>query len=80
MFGKKKVKCIDMSTGNLMEPKPVPLWKKVKHISVNTINGQHYSYKDAEFRATDNVLIIKNNKDHVFYNMENVIKYGFELE
>ena len=84
MFGKKQPKTIDMSTGELLGEmfalKPVSLWTKVKYISVDSINGQHEYYKDASYRMTDNVLMIRDNKEHVFYNMNNVIKYYFEPE
>ena len=80
MFCKKQPKTIDMSTGELIEFKPVSLWTKVKHISVDTISGRHDYYKDARYRITGNALIISNDKDYIFYNMDNVIKYFCEPE
>lgn len=55
------------------------VWTKVEYICIETIDGGFERYKDAEFRILGDRLIIDNCEIHIFYNLNHVIKYYFEI-
>jgi len=79
MFGKKRPKT---DIGELLvNYKPISLWTKVKFINVNDINGQRNNFENAEFRVTDNALLIRDKElTCIAYTLDNVIKYYYKLE
>ena len=78
MFGKKQPKTIDISTGRLIEFKPIPLWVKAKSLMVADLDNGYDHYENVEFKVIDNAtLIIRDNEKCIVYNLDKIIKYVF---
>lgn len=76
MFSKTKPK---PSANDFIDFKPITLFTPVKYISVDTIDGRHDCYKNAEYRMTSESLIIKIDNERIFYNIDNVVRFSCEL-
>ena len=55
-----------------------PVWVDAKYVSVDSVDGRHFCYKNVKFRVTDKNLIIKTSREQIFFNLDNVICYAFE--
>ena len=55
-----------------------PVWVDAKYVSIDSVDGRHFCYKNVKFRVTNKNLIIKTNCEQIFFNLDNVIFYYFE--